>query len=144
MATLKKAKGETPYGQSRREKAAPSASAAEGTPGLHDALAHVLCSALIWAMGIENTALRASVRCAAGAEPRKKEFDYRDEKLHWEGPPHRGDLAINVVMGTTLLWLPLTAAAVGRAAFLNYRFTDRRLSVSTTAPWKSAPPPLSQ
>ena len=74
------------------------------------------------------------------AEPRKKEFDYRDEKLHWEGPPHRGDLAINVVMGATLLWLPLTAAAVGRAAFLKYRFTDRRLSVSTNAPWKSAPP----
>ena len=53
------------------------------------------------------------------------------------GTPHRGDLAINVLLGSTLLWLPLTAAAVGRAAFIKYRFTDRRLSVSTDAPWKS-------
>jgi hypothetical protein len=27
-------------------------------------------------------------------------------------------------------------AAIGRAAFVRYRFTDRRLSVMTTAPWK--------
>ena len=74
------------------------------------------------------------------AESRESKYDFRDETVHWEGPPHRGDLAINVLLGTTLLWLPLTAAAVGRAAFINYRFTDRRLSVSTTAPWKSAFP----
>ena len=36
----------------------------------------------------------------------------------------------------TLLWLPLTIAALGRAAFVRYRFTDRRLSVISTAPWK--------
>lgn len=34
------------------------------------------------------------------------------------------------------MWLPLTAASVGRAAFVKYRLTDRRLSVITTAPWK--------
>ena len=34
LATLKKAKGEVPYGQSRREKAAPSGTAAEGAPVL--------------------------------------------------------------------------------------------------------------
>lgn len=65
-------------------------------------------------------------------------YDFRDETLYWEGPPHRGDLAINIALGTTLLWLPLTFAALGRGIFVNYRFTDRRLSVSTTAPWKSA------
>jgi hypothetical protein len=35
-----------------------------------------------------------------------------------------------------LVWLPLTAASVGRAAFVKYRFTDKRFSVMTTAPWK--------
>ena len=69
-----------------------------------------------------------------------KTYDYRDEKLYWEGPPHRGDLAINIALGTTLLWLPLTFAALGRGIFVNYKFTDRRLTVSTSAPWKSAPP----
>lgn len=35
------------------------------------------------------------------------------------------------------VWLPLTIGAVGRAAFVKYRFTDKRFSVTTTAPWKS-------
>lgn len=54
-----------------------------------------------------------------------------------QGPPHRGDLAVNLLLGTTLFWLPLTIAAVGRGAFVKYRFTDRRISVITNAPWKS-------
>ena len=41
-------------------------------------------------------------------------------------------------MGTTLLWLPLTFAAIGRGAFIKFKFTDKRVSVITTAPWKSA------
>ena len=38
--------------------------------------------------------------------------------VRFEGPPHRGDLASNILLGATLLWLPLTAAAIGRAAFV--------------------------
>ena len=34
--------------------------------------------------------------------------------------------------------LPLPAA-VGRGLFVNYRFTDRRLSCITNAPWQSEP-----
>jgi hypothetical protein len=64
-------------------------------------------------------------------------YDYRDETLHFESKPHAGDLAINLALGTTLIWLPLTLAAVGRYAWTRYRFTDRRLSCITTAPWKS-------
>lgn len=64
-------------------------------------------------------------------------YDYSDEKLHYEGPPHRGDLAVNLALGTTLFWIPLTIAALGRGLFVNYRFTDKRISVKTTAPWKS-------
>lgn len=51
--------------------------------------------------------------------------------------PHRGDLAVNVALGITLLWLPLSIAAVGRGLFVTYRFTDRRISCITSAPWQS-------
>ncbi|CAG9463876.1 unnamed protein product [Pedinophyceae sp. YPF-701] len=67
----------------------------------------------------------------------KKVYDYSNEKLHYEGPPHRGDLAVNIALTPTLVWLPLTFAAIGRAAFVKYKFTDRRISVITTAPWKN-------
>ena len=63
--------------------------------------------------------------------------DYTNEELHYESGPHPGDLLVNAALGATLVWLPLTAASIGRAAFVRYRFTDRRLSVITTAPWKN-------
>jgi len=46
-------------------------------------------------------------------------------------------VAVNLALGITLVWLPLSIAAVGRGAFIKYRFTDRRISCITTAPWKS-------
>ena len=69
-------------------------------------------------------------------------YDFTGEKVHWEGPPHRGDMAINIALGTTLLWLPLTVASVTRGAFINFIFTDKRLSVITQAPWKSECSPV--
>lgn len=65
-------------------------------------------------------------------------YDFAGEQLHWEGTPHRGDLVTNLALGTTLLWLPLTFAAIGRGAFIKFRITDKRVSVITSAPWKSA------
>jgi nitrogen fixation protein len=73
---------------------------------------------------------------ATPAPIRSAPADYTDETLHYESGPHPGDAAVNVALGATLVWLPLTLAAIGRAAFVRYRFTDRRLSVMTTAPWK--------
>lgn len=67
----------------------------------------------------------------------KPTYDYTGETLYYEGGPHAGDLVTNLALGTTLVWLPLTAASIGRAAFVKYKFTDRRLSVATNAPWKS-------
>ncbi|KAG2424465.1 hypothetical protein HXX76_014517 [Chlamydomonas incerta] len=74
--------------------------------------------------------------------PKKKKiervaYDYTDEKVHYEGPPHRGDLAVNLALGATLFWIPLTIASLGRGLFVNYRFTDKRITVKTTAPWKN-------
>jgi hypothetical protein len=67
----------------------------------------------------------------------KPKYNFSGEELHFESPPHRGDLAANIALGATLLWLPLTIAAVTRAAFVKYRFTDKRISVITNAPWKN-------
>ena len=67
-----------------------------------------------------------------------KDRDWGPETVIFESAPHRGDLAINIALGATLLWLPLTFAALGRGAFVKYRFSDKRISVITSAPWKSA------
>ncbi|GAB2214078.1 hypothetical protein Droror1_Dr00018414 [Drosera rotundifolia] len=51
------------------------------------------------------------------------------ETIFFDGGAHIGDLIANLVFGFTLLWLPLTIAAVSRAFFLRYRFTNLRVSV---------------
>ena len=89
--------------------------------------------------------------------------DWGEEVVFYEGPPSRGDLAVNVLLGVTLLWLvraprrerprlrashshatrsltrpatpqPLSLAAVGRAIWVNYKITDKRVSVASTSP----------
>ena len=64
-------------------------------------------------------------------------LDYADEKVFFDGAPSRGDLAVNILLGATLLWLPLTFASIGRAAWLRYRITDKRISVISTSPLES-------
>lgn len=49
--------------------------------------------------------------------------------MFFDGGAHYGDLAANLLLGLTLLWLPLTLAAVSRAFLLRYRFTSRRVTV---------------
>ncbi|KAG8097023.1 hypothetical protein GUJ93_ZPchr0013g36798 [Zizania palustris] len=51
------------------------------------------------------------------------------ETVFFDGGAHYGDLAANLILGLTLLWLPLTLAAVSRAFILRYRFTSRRVTV---------------
>lgn len=48
-----------------------------------------------------------------------------------------GDLAFNVALGATLVALPLSIGAAARSAFVKYKFTDKRVSVRTDAPWES-------
>jgi hypothetical protein len=74
---------------------------------------------------------------AAPTPKAKKSYDYTGESVHFESGPHAGDVAVNVALGATLIWLPLSIAAVSRGAFVKYRFTDRRISVVTAAPWKN-------
>ena len=52
------------------------------------------------------------------------------ETSFYEGGPHIGDLIINILLGFTVICLPLTVAAIVRALWLRYRITDRRVSVT--------------
>lgn len=56
------------------------------------------------------------------------------EEVYFEGGPHIGDLIINVLLGFTVVCLPLTVGAIVRAIWLRYRITDRRVSV--TGGWR--------
>jgi hypothetical protein len=52
------------------------------------------------------------------------------ETPFYEGGPHIGDLIINILLGFTVICLPLTVGAVVRAIWLRYKITDRRISVT--------------
>lgn len=51
------------------------------------------------------------------------------EETFYEGGPHVGDLIINILLGFTVICLPLTIGAIVRSIWLRYRITDRRISV---------------
>ncbi|KAM7464540.1 hypothetical protein LguiA_032661 [Lonicera macranthoides] len=53
----------------------------------------------------------------------------KEETIFFDGGAHYGDLMANLILGFTLLWLPLTLAAVFRAFYLRYRFTNLRVTV---------------
>lgn len=52
------------------------------------------------------------------------------ETTYYEGGPHIGDLLINILLGFTVIFLPLTIGAIVRAIWLRYKITDRRISVT--------------
>ncbi|MEM1395551.1 MAG: PH domain-containing protein [Cyanobacteria bacterium P01_D01_bin.116] len=52
------------------------------------------------------------------------------EEVYYEGGPHIGDLIIGILIGLTLVGLPLAVGAIVRALWLRYRITDRRISVT--------------
>jgi len=56
------------------------------------------------------------------------------EETFFEGSPHVGDLIINILIGFTVVGLPLTVGAIVRSLWLRYRITDRRISV--TGGWR--------
>ncbi|KAI3429146.1 bPH_2 domain-containing protein [Psidium guajava] len=71
----------------------------------------------------ETTAPAAAAAAAAAAAKEK------EETIFFDGGAHYGDLVANLLLGFTLLWLPLTLAAVSRAFNLRYRFTNLRVTV---------------
>lgn len=51
------------------------------------------------------------------------------EEVYYEGGPHIGDLITSILIGFTIIGLPLTVGAIVRALWLRFRITDRRISV---------------
>jgi hypothetical protein len=52
------------------------------------------------------------------------------EEAFYEGGPHIGDLILNILIGFTVIGIPLTVGAVVRALWLRYRITNRRVCVT--------------
>lgn len=52
------------------------------------------------------------------------------EDVYYEGGPHIGDLIFHLLIGLTVICLPLTVGAIVRALWLRYRITNRRISIS--------------
>ncbi|MBW4645470.1 MAG: PH domain-containing protein [Goleter apudmare HA4340-LM2] len=52
------------------------------------------------------------------------------EEIYYEGGPHIGDLILNLLIGLTVVGIPLTVGAIVRALWLRFRITDRRVSVT--------------
>lgn len=52
------------------------------------------------------------------------------EDVYYEGGPHIGDLIVNILLGFTVICIPLTIGAIVRALWLRYRITNRRISIT--------------
>ncbi|MBW4554225.1 MAG: PH domain-containing protein [Aphanocapsa sp. GSE-SYN-MK-11-07L] len=52
------------------------------------------------------------------------------EDVYYEGGPHVGDLIFNLLLGLTVICLPLTVGAIVRALWLRYRITSRRITIT--------------
>ncbi len=52
------------------------------------------------------------------------------EEVYLESGPHIGDLILNILLGFTVICLPLAVGAIVRAIWLRYRISSRRISVT--------------
>lgn len=52
------------------------------------------------------------------------------EEVYYSGPPHWGDLFLNLILSVFIITLPITIGAIIRALWVRYTITDRRISVS--------------
>jgi hypothetical protein len=52
------------------------------------------------------------------------------EEVYYDGGPHVGDLIINLLIGLTVVGIPLSVGAIVRAVWLRFRITDRRVCVT--------------
>ena len=52
------------------------------------------------------------------------------EEVYFEGGPHIGDLITGILIGLTIVGLPVTVGAIVRALWVRYRISDRRISVT--------------
>jgi NADH:ubiquinone oxidoreductase subunit len=51
------------------------------------------------------------------------------EEVYYSGGPHVGDLIVGLLLGFTIIFLPITIGAIVRALWLRYKITNRRITV---------------
>ena len=106
-----------------------------------------VCSAAAAAFPASPSAARqGSVRLGRGARTRTNKRGTRlaatssysgGEETVFDLKTHPGDPAINTGLGITLVWLPLTIAAWTRYLSVNFKITNKRVTITTRPPWKS-------
>jgi nitrogen fixation protein len=53
------------------------------------------------------------------------------EDVYFEGGPHVGELIFGLLLGLTVICLPITAGAVVRALWVRYRISSRRVTITS-------------
>jgi nitrogen fixation protein len=71
-----------------------------------------------------------SAAAAAPSTPSEPASLSSGEIVYYEGGPARGDLVLSLLIGLTVIGLPIAVGAIVRALWLRYRITSRRISVS--------------
>jgi len=79
------------------------------------------------APSVSTAAGRGATAAKAPAEPSPLSSN---ETVWYEGGPARGDLILSLLIGLTIIGLPIAVGAIVRALWLRYRITSRRISVS--------------
>lgn len=84
---------------------------------------------------LRRAATEGGVDAAAPAEPQEQQQDSEPEVVFYEGNAGSNvELALSMLLGATLVYLPLTMASIGRRLFVNFRITNKRLIVENTSP----------
>ena len=73
-----------------------------------------MCAQRLSAKGVKDFTVVGTVEEPEGG-------DWGDEVIMFEGPPARGEVVANLAMSWTIVWAPLTIAAIGRALWVNYK-----------------------
>jgi hypothetical protein len=71
-----------------------------------------------------------SAAAAAPSTPSEPASLSSGETVYYEGGPARGDLVLSLLIGLTVIGLPIAVGSIVRALWLRYRITSRRISVS--------------
>lgn len=88
---------------------------------------------------LEGRAHRSRLTCSASSSDGEPSSATpleagEDEEVYYEGSGAVGELVLSVLLGATLIYLPLTLASVGRRLWITYKFTNKRLVVTTSSP----------
>jgi hypothetical protein len=75
-----------------------------------------------------------SPELASSSSPPAAAGQEEPEVTFYEGSGSNIELALSLLLGASLLFLPLTIASVGRRLWIKYKFTNKRLIVITNSP----------